>query len=185
MHRGPEGTNWRNFICRSSHPFAAFFHLAFKMSALVLYLFGTLLFGMDYVTLFVMSVLLLAFDFWTVKNVSGRLLVGLRWWVSILPNGTNEWQFESAPNNQVPALDYRIFWWALYLAPLVWGLLGLLAFISLKLDWLLITLVGAGLTGAALCLRVGVQVDGVAMLWCEFWKSQRTVCVFDTCCVCS
>ncbi len=26
------------------------------------------------------QVLLLAFDFWTVKNVSGRLLVGLRWW---------------------------------------------------------------------------------------------------------
>jgi hypothetical protein len=27
-----------------------------------------------------MVTLLLAFDFWTVKNVTGRLLVGLRWW---------------------------------------------------------------------------------------------------------
>lgn len=25
-------------------------------------------------------IVLSAFDFWTVKNVTGRLLVGLRWW---------------------------------------------------------------------------------------------------------
>ena len=34
-------------------------------------------------------------DFWTVKNVSGRLLVGLRWWNDVDEAGQNHWRFES------------------------------------------------------------------------------------------
>ena len=116
----PNAVSWRNFICKSQHPVAAFFHLAFKSAACLLYVFGGW-FGVDYVTDFVLSVLLLAFDFWTVKNVTGRLLVGLRWWVHVNPdNGGNEWVFESNAGVQVPTLDYRIFWWALYAAPFSW-----------------------------------------------------------------
>jgi len=44
----------------------------------------------------VIIVLLLAFDFWTVKNVSGRLLCGLRWWNETGPDGESVWVFESA-----------------------------------------------------------------------------------------
>ena len=87
---------------------------------MVLYVFGGWI-HVDYVTPFVASVLLLAFDFWTVKNVTGRLLVGLRWWVHVSPeDGSNQWVFESNAGVQVPTLDYRIFWWALYGAPLTW-----------------------------------------------------------------
>jgi hypothetical protein len=57
---------------------------------------------MDYVFLFVIVTLLSAFDFWTVKNVTGRLLVGLRWWNDIKDSGENEWIFES---RQVPASE--------------------------------------------------------------------------------
>lgn len=32
-------------------------------------------------------VILAAVDFWIVKNVTGRLLVGLRWWVDFQENG--------------------------------------------------------------------------------------------------
>ena len=47
-------------------------------------------FASSFVFSFVIVVLLLAFDFWTVKNVSGRLLVGLRWWNEVAEDGTNE-----------------------------------------------------------------------------------------------
>ena len=40
-------------------------------------------------------VLLLAADFWTVKNITGRLLVGLRWWNKVNDDGSSEWVFES------------------------------------------------------------------------------------------
>jgi hypothetical protein len=33
-----------------------------------------------------------ALDFWTVKNVTGRLLVGMRWWSS---DGEEGWRFEN------------------------------------------------------------------------------------------
>ena len=34
-------------------------------------------------------------DFWTVKNVTGRLLVNLRWWSEIDDLGQEKWVFES------------------------------------------------------------------------------------------
>ena len=48
-----------------------------------------------FIELFLTIVLLLAFDFWTVKNVTGRLLVGLRWWNKVEEDGTSAWVFES------------------------------------------------------------------------------------------
>ena len=45
--------------------------------------------------LFLTVILLLAFDFWTVKNITGRLLVGLRWWNKVEEDGTSTWMFES------------------------------------------------------------------------------------------
>ncbi len=39
--------------------------------------------SMQDVNIFIVVVLLFAFDFWTVKNVTGRLLVGLKWWSEI------------------------------------------------------------------------------------------------------
>ena len=79
---------------------ACFFHLFFKGAALVFYLFS---FFDSFITGFICCILLLAFDFWTVKNVSGRLLVGLRWWNEVKEDGTNVWVFESKPVSHATA----------------------------------------------------------------------------------
>ena len=55
-------------------PWVAFFHFFFRISALVVYLFGTQ-FSTSFIGVFVTVILLLSLDFWTVKNVSGRILV--------------------------------------------------------------------------------------------------------------
>lgn len=34
-----------------------------------------------------------AVDFWIVKNLSGRLLVGLRWWIDFNESGEETWKF--------------------------------------------------------------------------------------------
>lgn len=34
-------------------------------------------------------------DFWTVKNITGRLMVGLRWWNYVDDDGKSHWVFES------------------------------------------------------------------------------------------
>jgi len=53
--------------------------MLFRSAAVLSYLFCSF-FSSSFVLNFVVIVLLLSFDFWTVKNVTGRLLVGLRWW---------------------------------------------------------------------------------------------------------
>lgn len=77
------------------HPLSAFFHVFFRASALIVYLILSNFVRGHFVELFLTVVLLLAFDFWTVKNVSGRLMVGLRWWNKIEEDGTSTWMFES------------------------------------------------------------------------------------------
>jgi hypothetical protein len=55
------------------------FHFLFKSLALFIYVFGSW-FTTNFIFTFVLCIIFLAFDFWIVKNISGRLLVGLRWW---------------------------------------------------------------------------------------------------------
>ena len=59
-------------------PWVAFFHFFFRISALVIYLFGTAFSG-SFIGVFVTVVLLLSLDFWTVKNVSGRIMVSIHY----------------------------------------------------------------------------------------------------------
>ena len=99
--------------------------------------------------------LLLAFDFWTVKNVSGRLLCGLRWWNETGPDGESVWVFESAdpqrPSNptgeysllnwrgrraeQFCLADTKIFWMVLYVIPLVWFGFAFIAILKFEFVW--------------------------------------------------
>ncbi|KAL4685951.1 hypothetical protein H8959_001548 [Pygathrix nigripes] len=109
------------------HPLATFFHLFFRVSAIVTYVCCDW-FGKSFVGCFVTVLLLLSLDFWSVKyksdmnqgtfiyqhseyasllvtcsescvccpqNVTGRLLVGLRWWNQIDEDGKSHWIFEA------------------------------------------------------------------------------------------
>jgi hypothetical protein len=74
-----------------------------------------------------------------VKNVTGRLLVGLRWWNYVKEDGTNEWIFESLEDmNEVNANDSRIFWLGLYAPVALWGALLLVDVLKLNLQWLVV-----------------------------------------------
>lgn len=137
-----------NAICHSSHPVAAFFHVMFKLSALTVYILADVL-GFDFVMSFVVLVLLLAFDFWTVKNVTGRLMVGLRWWNHIKDDGSNEWVFEShRGTREVEALDWRIFWGALFGGFAAWVFLLVIAVLKFNFTWMLVVLVALALSSA-------------------------------------
>lgn len=52
-------------------------------------------FSESFIASFVAVVLLLSMDFWTVKNITGRLMVGLRWWNYVDDDGKSHWVFES------------------------------------------------------------------------------------------
>mmetsp|Transcript_10355 Transcript_10355/g.27133 ORF Transcript_10355/g.27133 Transcript_10355/m.27133 type:complete len:143 (-) Transcript_10355:920-1348(-) len=89
-----EGQKGKTVLEKSKHPAVLVFHYVFKLAAIVAYLFASLL-GPNFVVMFVVVVILLAADFWMVKNISGRLLVGLRWWNEVKEDGKSEWRFEA------------------------------------------------------------------------------------------
>mmetsp|Transcript_41013 Transcript_41013/g.30163 ORF Transcript_41013/g.30163 Transcript_41013/m.30163 type:complete len:200 (-) Transcript_41013:83-682(-) len=130
------------------HPVVCFFQIFFKGLGLFCYLFLNFMIGQEIFS-FIVIISLAAFDFWTVKNVTGRLLVGLRWWSEIKEDGREEWVFESvdeAGQKQVGATDSFVFWTTLYLTPIVWLFFALMALLSLKLFWFNIALVCAVLS---------------------------------------
>mmetsp|Transcript_1958 Transcript_1958/g.4829 ORF Transcript_1958/g.4829 Transcript_1958/m.4829 type:complete len:251 (+) Transcript_1958:202-954(+) len=140
------------YFSQSAHPFVCLFHVLFKGLALVIYLMGNKLVnkdkpGGDLVTVIVVCVLLLAFDFWTVKNVTGRLLVGLRWWNKV-EGETTQWVFESAQNRANNKFDENVFWTVLYATPVVWGVLSIIEIFGLKFSWLIINFMAIGMSGA-------------------------------------
>ncbi|KAL0207946.1 hypothetical protein P9112_010533 [Eukaryota sp. TZLM1-RC] len=116
----------------SKHPTAALFHVLFKAVAVVSWFLSP-----DSVVIwFAITITLLACDFWTVKNVTGRLLVGLRYWNKINEDGSSEWVFESLSDPSViSASDTRVFWTVLISYPFVWiGLILLRTLLFLGMD---------------------------------------------------
>ncbi|KAL3762220.1 hypothetical protein ACHAWU_004758 [Discostella pseudostelligera] len=92
----PTGLNFS----QSSHPIACLFHILFKGIAFALYMLGSKM--MDELMVTVLCILLLAADFWVVKNITGRLLVGLRWWNKVDPvSGKTNWIFEMLSGSNV------------------------------------------------------------------------------------
>jgi len=91
------------------------------------------------VLVFIITILLLAADFYYLKNIAGRRLVGLRWWNEVDPaTGDSHWVFESSEpgTKTVNATDSRFFWLAIYVQPLLWAALAILALVRLMFIWL-------------------------------------------------
>jgi len=127
-----------DWLAAAKHPKVCLFHILFKALALVSYILGRHILN-HYVMTFIFTMILGAFDFWTVKNISGRILVGMRWWNDIQEDGSSNWCFEcQADESAIDAKDRSIFWGALYACPLVWGILAIINFLSFSWDWLLL-----------------------------------------------
>ncbi|KAJ6263372.1 golgi apparatus membrane protein TVP23 [Drechslerella dactyloides] len=122
----------------SSHPITLLVFLAFRLSALLTYLFGLVLFPNNDVLIFIIIILLLSADFYYCKNIAGRRLVGLRWWNETnSQTGEQTWVFESAdPSRVTNATDSRFFWLSMYIVPVLWGALAIVALVMLEFIWL-------------------------------------------------
>ena len=136
---------------QSSHPTVIIFHILFKGIALFMYTFGRLFVktphSSQFILVTVILILLLAADFWVVKNVTGRLLVGLRWWNKVDEDET-VWIFESAENKVINKFDRSVFWTVLYVTPILWAVLFVWGVLGLKFNWLLICVVALALSMA-------------------------------------
>lgn len=154
LFEGEEERTWSSQLKKcswfkeSKHPGVACFHLLFKALAITVYVL-TSSSTSNFVVMCVICILLLAFDFWTVKNVSGRLLVGLRWWNYVREDGTTEWVFESIDDvSQIGAVDRRLFWVGLYTPAVIWSLFLVVAILRFEVTWLIVIIAALMLTFA-------------------------------------
>ncbi|XP_041265272.1 Golgi apparatus membrane protein TVP23 homolog B-like isoform X2 [Pyrgilauda ruficollis] len=106
------------------HPVASFFHLFFRVSAIVVYLLCELLTS-SFIACMVTIILLLSCDFWAVK-VSAQ-------------GGKTSSEAES-----------RIFWLGLITCPMIWVIFAFSALFSFKVKWLAVVVMGVVLQGANL-----------------------------------
>ncbi|KAI3384873.1 hypothetical protein SNEBB_008495 [Seison nebaliae] len=119
--------------------------IAFRLLAILFYVFGSLFSG-SFVILTVFVIILLCCDFWLTKNVAGRKLAGLRWWNNIDVNGKSQWIFESKPSSLISSTDTKIFWIILVSTSCVWFLFVLGALFSFHFQWMLISLFGLAMS---------------------------------------
>jgi len=145
------------------HPYVVLFHLGFRSAAVIVYLFCGW-FTDGFIASFVFTVLLLSLDFWTVKNITGRILVGLRWWNYVDSEGQSNWVYEARKEGdlrKVHAAESRVFWAGLIGFPIFWVVLFILALFRFSFRWLVVDCIALSLNGA--------NVYGY--LRCKFGKS--------------
>ena len=141
----PPDIDFTNFLQHATNPGIVLFTLLFKTLAVVSFLILGI-FGISDALIFIIVVILNAFDFWFVKNVSGRIIVGLRWWNEVKDDGTEVWIFESDHEKRATSIDTTLFWTSLYITPCFWGVFLIIELIGLSLMWTLVCLISFVLT---------------------------------------
>ncbi|KAF5025747.1 hypothetical protein F66182_2169 [Fusarium sp. NRRL 66182] len=140
----PGTLSWR----LSAHPITLLTFLGFRISSVLVYFLGLWLIQ-SMIMIFIITILLLAADFYYIKNIAGRRLVGLRWWNEVDPQtGDSQWVFESSEpgTKTINPTDSRFFWLALYLQPMLWVLMAILALVRLQFLWLPLVIIALVLT---------------------------------------
>ncbi|XP_033894285.1 Golgi apparatus membrane protein TVP23 homolog B isoform X1 [Acipenser ruthenus] len=150
------------------HPLASFFHLFFRVSAILVYLLCEIL-SSSFIACMVTIILLLSCDFWTVKNITGRLLVGLRWWNQVDDDGRSHWIFEARKpstrgNTASSDSESRIFWLGLVICPFIWVIFIFSTLLSFKIKWLAVVIMGVVLQCANLYGYVKCKVGNKSNL---------------------
>ncbi|KAG6503593.1 Golgi apparatus membrane protein-like protein ECHIDNA [Zingiber officinale] len=143
-----------------ANPKTCLFHVLFKGAALAFYILSALFID-SFVIIFVVTVFLAALDFWVVKNVSGRILVGLRWWNEINEEGESIWKFECLDQESLARMNKKdswLFWWTLYLTAVAWIFLAIFSLLRFQADYLLVigvclTLSIANIVGFTKCRK--------------------------------
>ena len=134
--------NLLNYYKKSNHPTISIMTSCLKLFPLITYIiFGIFMSNDGLLILF--TLLLASCDFWFTKNIAGRILVGLRWWVEI-KNNEEIWRYESS-NEIKEGADKGIFWACIYLNSIVWGIFFIFDLMTFKFVW-------GGLTLIMFCL---------------------------------
>ena len=155
-----------DFIKKSKSPQVALMTVSLKLLALIIFLFFNI-FTSNEALVMIIVISLIAADFWYTKNISGRILVGLRWWNNYDANTQeNTWKFESKNEIKEPNIDRKTFWFSLYGFAGIWLILFIWECIMFNFNWAFLCLIslvisGTNVYGFFRCSKVQQQKAGV------------------------
>jgi hypothetical protein len=104
---------WLPQVKAEGHPLVLLFHLLFKVLPLTAYLlYEALQPLLSEIFLNELIIALVVFDFWLTKNICGRLLVGLRWWLDEDEREVERLKVECKMNDeeQNKSVTATLFW---------------------------------------------------------------------------
>jgi len=136
------------YIVQPNHPGICFLHLFFKVSGVFSYVFLGFILRSTLLN-FLMVFCSIVLDFWISKNISGRYLVGLRWWSTHNDEtGEEEWDFESYDFDlNFSQIDTTVFWWGICAHTIFWAIMFAIKVLGLNFLWGLLTFIGILLNG--------------------------------------
>ena len=138
-----------NFYKKSSNPIVSILTVFFKFLSIFLFLFMNLFVSNESYTI-ITVIISGSIDFWYTKNISGRILVGLRWWNQIKSNGQEVWIYESKNEQDLNKINSKIFWDSLYTNTFIWVALSFWELIRFKFMWGTLTVIMLILSGTNL-----------------------------------
>ena len=139
--------NSPDFIKKSRNPQVALITVSLKLLALLFFLFFNI-FTSNEALVMIIVILFIAADFWYTKNISGRLLVGLRWWNNYDPNTQeNKWTFEGKNEIKESNIDRKTFWFSLYGFSAIWLILFIWECILFNFTWAFLCLISFAISG--------------------------------------
>eukprot|EP01017_Pseudomicrothorax_dubius_P014357 TRINITY_DN1674_c0_g2_i1.p1 TRINITY_DN1674_c0_g2~~TRINITY_DN1674_c0_g2_i1.p1 ORF type:complete len:190 (-),score=59.93 TRINITY_DN1674_c0_g2_i1:148-717(-) len=151
----------QNFdFTKAAHPKVCFFSILFKALSLFCYFMWKFT---DSQFPLIMSIISAACDFWFNKNISGRILVGLRWKSEIQEDGEEKWIFEcrsdESKNNSV---DTNIFWGSQILFTAIWIAFAIANifgpdFFKIAINGFMIAMIGTNLFAYYKCSKAQQQ----------------------------
>ena len=164
-----------DFMKKSSNPSVALMTVALKGCALFFFLFLNI-FTSNQAFVMVVVILFDAMDFWYTKNISGRILVGLRWWNTYNPQTQQEvWTFESKNEIKEANIDRNTFWLSLYGFTGAWIVLFIWECVMFNFVWgflclICLAIAGTNTYGFFRCSKL--QQKGAAYILKKYMKKK-------------
>jgi len=136
-----------DFLKKSSNPSVALMTVSLKIAALFFFLFLNI-FTSNQAFVMIVVIICVAMDFWYTKNISGRILVGLRWWNTYNSETQQEvWKFESKNEIKEANADRATFWLSLYGFTGAWIVLFIWECIWFNFMWASLCLISLAISG--------------------------------------
>ncbi|SBT42789.1 golgi apparatus membrane protein TVP23, putative (TVP23) [Plasmodium ovale wallikeri] len=92
----------------------------------------------DFIITFAITLFLVSLDFYLVKNITGRFLVKMIWWIDANDDYSNKIVFQSSEENILNKVDKKVFWYALYVNFFIWLMQTTQMLMSLQICWFML-----------------------------------------------